>query len=100
MKLTPLHDRVVVKRMEQERTTAAGIVIPDTAGEKPDRGEVIAVGPGKRLEDGQRCAPDVKVGDCVLFGKYAGMTVKVEGEELLVMREDDLLGVVAAGPAQ
>lgn len=100
MKLTPLHDRVVVKRIEQERTTAAGIVIPDTVGEKPDQGEVLAVGPGKRLEGGPRGVPDVKVGDRVLFGKYAGTTVKVEGEELLVMREDDLLGVVTAGAAQ
>ena len=100
MKLTPLHDRVVVKRVEAERQTAAGIVIPDTAGEKPDQGEVIAVGPGKRLEDGQRCIPDAKVGDRVLFGKYAGTTVKMEGEELLVMREDDLLCVVTSEPAQ
>lgn len=100
MKLTPLHDRVVVRRLEQERRTAGGIVIPDTAGEKPDQGEVIAVGPGRRLEDGNRCVPDVKIGDCVLFGKYAGTTAKVEGEELLVMREDDLLGVVTSGPAQ
>ena len=69
MKLTPLHDRVVVRRLEQERRTAGGIVIPDTAGEKPDQGEVIAIGPGRRLEDGNRCAPDVKIGDCVLFGK-------------------------------
>ena len=100
MKLTPLHDRVVVKRVEKERRSAAGIVIPDTAGEKPDQGEVIAVGPGKRFPDGQRCVPDVKVGDHVLFGKYAGTTVKVEGEELLVMHEGDLLGVVTSEPAQ
>ncbi|MGV2291923.1 co-chaperone GroES [Trinickia sp. YCB016] len=100
MKLTPLHDRVVVRRTEQERKTAAGIVIPDTAGEKPDQGEVVAVGPGKRLEDGQRCAPDVKVGDHVLFGKYTGSAVKVEGEELLVLREADLLGVITSGSAQ
>ncbi|TCG04425.1 co-chaperone GroES [Paraburkholderia steynii] len=100
MKLTPLHDRIVVRRMQQERTTAAGIVIPDTAGEKPDQGEVIAVGPGRRLEDGRLCAPDVNVGDRVLFGKYAGTAVKVEGEELLVMREDDLLGIVTLGSVQ
>ena len=100
MKLTPLHDRVVVRRMQQERTTAAGIVIPDTAGEKPGEGEVIAVGPGRRLEDGRLYAPDVNVGDRVLFGKYAGTAVKVEGEELLVMREDDLLGIVTLGQAQ
>ncbi|MEX3937240.1 co-chaperone GroES [Paraburkholderia phymatum] len=99
MKLTPLHDRVVVRRMQRERTTAAGIVIPETAGEKPDEGEVIAIGPGRRLEDGRLCAPDVNVGDRVLFGKYAGTAVKIEGEELLVMREDDLLGVVTSGPA-
>lgn len=100
MKLTPLDDRVVVKRQEQERTTAAGIVTSDTAGEKPVQGEVIAVGPGSRIEDGYRCVPDVKVGDCVQFGKYASAAVKVEGSELLGMREDDLLGVVTAGSAQ
>lgn len=79
MELTPLHDRVVVSRLELERRTAAGIVIPDTAGGKPDQGEVIAIGSGRRLEHGQRCAPDVKIGDCVLFVKYAGTTAKVEG---------------------
>lgn len=99
MKLAALHDRVVVRRLQQERTTAAGIVIHETAGEKPDQGEVIAVGPGRRFEDGRLCAPDVNVGDQVLFGKYAGTAVKVEGEELLVMREDDLVGVVTSGHA-
>jgi chaperonin GroES len=95
MKIRPLHDRVIVKRLDQERKTASGIVIPDTAAEKPDQGEIVAVGPGKRDENGKLIALDVKVGDRVLFGKYAGQTVKVEGEELLVMREEDLMGVVA-----
>jgi chaperonin GroES len=94
MKIRPLHDRVIVKRLEEERKTASGIVIPDTAAEKPDQGEVIAVGPGKRDENGKHIALDVKVGDKVLFGKYAGQTVKVQGEELLVMREEDIMGVV------
>ena len=95
MKLRPLHDRVIVKRLEEERKTASGIVIPDTAAEKPDQGEVLAVGPGKKNEDGKLFPVDVKVGDKVLFGKYAGSTVKVDGDELLVMREEDLMGVVA-----
>ncbi len=94
MKIRPLHDRVIVKRMEEERKTASGIVIPDTAAEKPDQGEIIAVGPGKRDDSGKLIAMDVKVGDRVLFGKYSGQTVKVEGEELLVMREEDIMGVV------
>ena len=84
MQIRPLHDRVIVKRLEAERTTASGIVLPDTAGEKPDQGEVLAVGPGKRDEAGKLLPMDVKVGDRVLFGKYAGQTVKVNGEELLV----------------
>lgn len=96
MKIRPLHDRVIVKRLEAERTTASGIVIPDTAGEKPDQGEVLAVGPGKRDTNGQLIAPDVKVGDRVLFGKYAGQTVKVDGNEVLVMREEDIMGVLQA----
>lgn len=96
MKIRPLHDRVIVKRLEEERKTASGIVIPDTAAEKPDQGEVVAVGPGKRDENGKHVALDVKAGDKVLFGKYAGQTVKVEGEELLVMREEDIMGVVEA----
>jgi chaperonin GroES len=96
MKIRPLHDRVIVKRLEEERRTASGIVIPDTAAEKPDQGEVIAVGPGKRDDSGKLIAPDVKVGDKVLFGKYAGQTVKVSGEELLVMREEDIMGVIEA----
>ena len=94
MKIRPLHDRVIVKRLEEERKTASGIVIPDTATEKPDQGEIIAVGPGKRDENGKQIALDVKVGDKVLFGKYAGQTVKVDGEELLVMREEDIMGIV------
>lgn len=94
MKIRPLHDRVIVKRIEDERKTASGIVIPDSAAEKPDQGEVMAVGPGKRGDDGKLIAPDVKVGDKVLFGKYAGSTVKVDGDELLVMREEDIMGVV------
>ena len=94
MKIRPLHDRVIVKRVEEEKKTASGIVIPDTAAEKPDQGEVIAVGPGKRGDDGKLIAPDVKVGDRVLFGKYSGQTVKVEGIEYLVMREEDVMGVI------
>lgn len=94
MKIRPLHDRVVVKRMDEERKSAGGIVIPDTAAEKPDQGEVVAVGNGKILEDGKVRPLDVKVGDRILFGKYSGTTVKVEGEELLVMREDDIMGVI------
>lgn len=96
MKLRPLHDRVVVKRIEAERKTASGIVIPDTAGEKPDQGEVLAVGDGKILDDGSKRPMAVKVGDKVLFGKYAGQTVKVDGEELLVLREDDIMAVIEA----
>ncbi|MDR2837326.1 MAG: co-chaperone GroES [Azonexus sp.] len=94
MNIRPLHDRVIVKRIEAERTTASGIVIPDSAGEKPDQGEVLAVGPGKRDDAGNRIAPDVKKGDRVLFGKYAGQAVKVDGDEVLVMREEDIMGVV------
>jgi chaperonin GroES len=95
MKIRPLHDRVIVKRMEEERKSAGGIVIPDTAGEKPDTGEVIAVGTGKILEDGKIRPLDVKVGDKILFGKYSGQTVKLEGTEYLVMREEDIMGVIA-----
>ena len=94
MKIRPLHDRVIVKRVEEERKTASGIVIPDSATEKPDQGEVIAVGPGKRDDAGKLIPMDLKVGDKVLFGKYSGQTVKVDGEELLVMREEDVMGVV------
>ena len=94
MKLRPLHDRVIVKRLENETKTASGIVIPDNAAEKPDQGEVLAVGPGKKDDKGNNIALDVKVGDRVLFGKYAGQAVKVEGQELLVMREEDIMAVV------
>jgi len=94
LKIRPLHDRVIVKRMEEERKTASGIVIPDTAAEKPDQGEVVAVGKGKVMDDGKVRALEVKVGDRILFGKYSGQTVKVEGDELLVMREEDIMGVV------
>jgi chaperonin GroES len=94
MKLRPLHDRVIVKRLDQERKTASGIVIPDNAAEKPDQGEVLAVGGGKVGDDGKVRPLDVKVGDKVLFGKYSGQTVKVEGDELLVMREEDIMAVV------
>jgi chaperonin GroES len=95
MKIRPLHDRVVVKRLEGESKSAGGIVIPDNAAEKPDQGEVIAVGNGKILEDGKVRALDVKVGDRILFGKYSGTTVKIENTEYLVMREDDIMGIVA-----
>ena len=94
MKIRPLHDRVVVKRLEEERTSPGGIVIPDSATEKPSRGEIVAVGNGKLLDDGDVRALDVKVGDTVLFAKYAGTEVKVEGEDLLVMREDDIMAVI------
>jgi chaperonin GroES len=96
MKIRPLHDRVIVKRLEEERKTASGIVIPDTAAEKPDQGEIVAVGTGKILEDGKIRPLEVKQGDRVLFGKYSGQTVKVQGEELLVMREEDIMGVIEA----
>ena len=94
MNLRPLHDRVIVKRLEEERKTASGIVIPDTVAEKPDQGEILAVGNGKVGDDGKVRPLDVKVGDKVLFGKYSGQTVKVDGEELLVMREEDIMAVV------
>ena len=94
MKLRPLHDRVVIRRSEEESKTAGGIVLPGSAAEKPDMGEVIAVGAGKVGKDGQRRALDVKVGDKVIFGKYSGQAVKADGEELLVMREEDIFGIV------
>jgi chaperonin GroES len=93
-KLRPLHDRVIVKRLDRERTTASGIVIPEAAAEKPDQGEILAVGPGKRDDAGKLIPMDVKVGQRVLFGKYAGQTVKIDGEEVLVMREEDLVAVL------
>ena len=94
MKLPPLHDRVIVKRLDTERKTSSGIVIPDNAAEKPDQGEILAVGNGKIQEDGKVRPMAVKTGDKVLFGKYSGQTVKVDGEELLVMREEDIMAVV------
>lgn len=94
MKLKPLNDRVVVKRIEEEEKTAGGIIIPDTAKEKPIQGEVLAVGGGKLMEDGSRRPLDLKAGDRVLFSKYAGTDVKVEGEEVLIMREDEILAVI------
>jgi len=94
MRIRPLHDRVLLKRLDEQRKTASGIVIPDTAAEKPDQGEVKAVGTGKVLESGELRPLGVKVGDKVLFGKYSGQTVKVEGEELLVVREEDIMGVI------
>ncbi|MDY0242660.1 MAG: co-chaperone GroES [Rhodospirillaceae bacterium] len=95
MKFRPLHDRVVVKRLEQEEKTAGGIIIPDTAKEKPQQGEVVAVGPGARGEDGKVVALDVKPGDRVLFGKWSGTEVKIDGAELLIMKESDIIGVFA-----
>lgn len=94
MNIRPLHDRVIVRRLDAEHKTASGIVIPDTAAEKPDQGEVLAVGPGKVFGDGRVSAPSVKIGERVLFGKYTGTTVKLEGEEVLVMRDEDILCVV------
>ena len=94
MKLRPLHDRVIIKRLEAETKSAGGIVIPDTAAEKPDTGEVVAVGTGKLLDDGKVRPLDLKKGDKILFGKYSGQTVKVEGIEYLVMREEDIMGVI------
>ena len=96
MNIRPLHDRVVVKRMEEERTSAGGIVIPDSAAEKPQKGEIVAVGNGKVTDSGDLRALDVKVGDQVLFGKYSGTEIKVDGEDVLIMKEEDILGVLAA----
>ena len=94
MKIRPLHDRVIVKRLEEERLSPGGIVIPDTAAEKPVQGKIVAVGKGKILEDGKVRPVDVKVGDKILFGKYSGTEVKVDGEELVVMREEDVMAVI------
>jgi len=94
MNLRPLHDRVIVKRLDQETKTASGLIIPDAAAEKPDQGEILAVGTGKVQDDGKVRALEVKVGDRVLFGKYSGQTVKVDGDELLVMREEDIMAVL------
>jgi chaperonin GroES len=94
MKIRPLHDRVIVQRLEEEEKTKGGIIIPDTAKEKPQEGKVIAVGPGKILENGTKTTLDVKVGDKILFGKYSGTEIKIDGEEFLMMREDDILGII------
>jgi chaperonin GroES len=100
MKFRPLHDRVVVRRLKQEEKTAGGIIIPDTAQEKPQEGEVVAVGPGARDDDGRIHPPEVKAGDRVLFGKWSGSEVKLDGEELLIMKESDLMGVIEGKPAK
>ena len=97
MDIRPLHDRIIVERLEEETKTAGGIIIPDTAKEKPQQGKVIAVGKGKRTEDGKLLPLDVKVGDKILFGKYAGTEIKIEGKEFLMMREEDVLGVIEGG---
>ena len=94
MKIRPLHDRIVVKRIEEKETVLGGIIIPDTAKEKPQEGEVMAVGQGKRLDDGKLCPLDVKAGDRILFGKYSGSEIKLDGEELVIIREDEVLGVI------
>ncbi len=94
MKIRPLHDRVIIKRLEEDRTSPGGILIPDTAAEKPVMGKVVAVGKGKILEDGKVRALDVKVGDKILFGKYSGTEVKVDGDDLVVMREEDVMAVI------
>ncbi len=103
MKFKPLHDRVLVRRIDEEAKTAGGIIIPDTAKEKPSQGEVVAVGPGARNEKGELVAPTVKAGERVLFGKWSGTEVKIDGEELLIMKESDILGILegaAAAPAK
>ncbi len=100
MKFRPLHDRVVVRRIEQEEKTAGGIIIPDTAKEKPQEGEILAVGAGARGEDGKLIALDVKVGDRVLFGKWSGTEVKIDGKDLIIMKESDIMGVIENTPAK
>jgi chaperonin GroES len=100
MKFRPLHDRIVVKRIDAEEKTTGGIIIPDTAKEKPQQGEVIAVGPGARNEQGQLVPLDVRVGDTVLFGKWSGTEVKIDGEDLLIMKESDIMGVLEQTAAQ
>jgi chaperonin GroES len=99
MKFRPLHDRVVVRRLNAEEKTAGGIIIPDTAKEKPMEGEIVAAGPGARNEQGQLVALDVKAGDRVLFGKWSGTEVKIDGEELLIMKESDIMGIIEGGSA-
>jgi chaperonin GroES len=100
MKFRPLQDRVVVRRVESEQKTTGGIIIPDTAKEKPQEGEVVAVGPGARDEDGERIPLDVKEGDRILFGKWSGTEVKIDGEELLIMKESDIMGILEGGAAK
>ena len=100
MKIRPLYDRIVVKRIENTEQMQGGLYIPDTAKEKPQEGEVVAVGKGKRLEDGKVIALDVKAGDRILFGKYSGSEIKLDGEELMIMREDEVLGILDAQPAK
>ncbi|HZC95257.1 MAG TPA: co-chaperone GroES [Bradyrhizobium sp.] len=99
MKFRPLHDRVAIRRLDAEEKSAGGIIIPDTAQEKPMEGEVVAVGPGARNEDGEIVALEVKTGDRILFGKWSGTEVKIDGEELLIMKESDIMGVVEGRPA-
>ena len=99
MKIKPLHDRVVVRRIDEEERTPGGVIIPDTAKEKPMQGEVLAVGPGARDEAGKRIAPDVKEGDTILFGKWSGTEVKIDGDELLIMKEFDIMGIIEQGAA-
>ncbi|HEX4997760.1 MAG TPA: co-chaperone GroES [Terriglobia bacterium] len=99
MRVRPLHDRVLIKRVEEQETVRGGIIIPDTAKEKPQEGEVIAAGTGKRLESGQVIPLEVKAGDRVLFGKYSGTEIKLDGEELLILREDEILGILSANTA-
>ena len=99
-KFRPLHDRVVVRRVKEEEKSKGGIIIPDNAKEKPQEGEVIAVGPGARNEDGERLSPDVKAGDRILFGKWSGTEVTIDGEELLIMKEPDIMGVIEAEEAK
>ena len=99
MKFRPLHDRIVVKRIDAEEKSAGGIIIPDTAKEKPSQGEIIAVGPGGRDESGKLIPIDLKVGDTVLFGKWSGTEVKIDGQELLIMKESDIMGVIEGGRA-
>jgi chaperonin GroES len=98
MNIRPLYDRLVVKRIEEKETVQGGIIIPDSAKEKPQEGEVVAVGKGKRLEDGKVIPLDVKVGDRILFGKYSGSDIKLDGDEYLIMREDEVLGILEAAP--
>jgi chaperonin GroES len=100
MNIRPLYDRIVVKRLEEKETVQGGIIIPDSAKEKPQEGEVVAVGQGKRLENGKVVAPDVKAGDRILFGKYSGSEIKLDGEEYIIMREDEVLGILEGATKQ